>query len=157
MDVDFPAAHSMDTNWYAIDRDGRVAAFWSGESGAVPEQALNTASPLGRSTPGLFEYEHADRFERPWHYEGMILGREPGPRVSGPYIRRKVPAQPIHVDQLPPGVRMIVKAVRFELSFAEEQAIQPAEHSLCVSEQPEYLTLAGERRAFLRPKAGGEL
>lgn len=33
---DFPAAHSMDTTWFAVDRDGRVAAFESGEAGAVP-------------------------------------------------------------------------------------------------------------------------
>ena len=34
---DFPAAHSMDTTWFAVDRDGHVAMFQSGESGAVPE------------------------------------------------------------------------------------------------------------------------
>jgi hypothetical protein len=37
MEHDYPAAHSMDTAWYAVDRDGHVAFFWSGESGAVPE------------------------------------------------------------------------------------------------------------------------
>jgi hypothetical protein len=36
---DFPAAHSMDTTWFAIDRDGHVAMFESGESGCVPEDA----------------------------------------------------------------------------------------------------------------------
>ena len=33
---DFPAAHSMDTRWFAIDRDGHVALMESGEGGAVP-------------------------------------------------------------------------------------------------------------------------
>lgn len=33
---DFPAAHSMDTTWFAVDRDGNVALFDSGEAGAVP-------------------------------------------------------------------------------------------------------------------------
>lgn len=33
---DFPAAHSMDTTWFAVDRDGRVALFSTGEAGAVP-------------------------------------------------------------------------------------------------------------------------
>lgn len=37
--VDFPAAHSMDTAWFAIDNDGNVALFETGESGAVPEDA----------------------------------------------------------------------------------------------------------------------
>jgi hypothetical protein len=36
MDADFPAAHSMDTDWFAVDRYGFVATFSSGEAGAVP-------------------------------------------------------------------------------------------------------------------------
>jgi hypothetical protein len=39
MEQDYPAAHSMDTAWYAVDRDGHVAFFYSGESGAVPAGA----------------------------------------------------------------------------------------------------------------------
>src|SRR5262245_40565681 len=34
--VDFPAAHSMDTTWFAVDRDGHVGVFDSGEPGAAP-------------------------------------------------------------------------------------------------------------------------
>jgi hypothetical protein len=41
MKTDFPAAHSMDTNWFAVDRDGHVACFDSGESGAVPTQIID--------------------------------------------------------------------------------------------------------------------
>jgi hypothetical protein len=33
---DYPAAHSMDTMWFAVDGDGNVAVFDSGEAGAVP-------------------------------------------------------------------------------------------------------------------------
>src|SRR5262245_6227501 len=36
MEHDYPAAHSMDTQWYGVDRDGHVAVFGSGEAGAVP-------------------------------------------------------------------------------------------------------------------------
>ena len=36
---DFPAAHSMDSYWFAVDRDGRVAVFATGEAGAMPQQA----------------------------------------------------------------------------------------------------------------------
>lgn len=36
---DFPAAHSMDTEWFAVDADGHVAVFVSGEAGAMPEEA----------------------------------------------------------------------------------------------------------------------
>lgn len=37
--MDYPAAHSMDTAWFAIDNDGNVAIFDTGESGCVPEEA----------------------------------------------------------------------------------------------------------------------
>src|SRR4051794_40197499 len=36
---DYPAAHSMDTGWFAVDRDGHVAYFYSREAGAVPAEA----------------------------------------------------------------------------------------------------------------------
>lgn len=36
---DFPAAHSMDSAWFAVDADGRVARFDTGENGAVPHAA----------------------------------------------------------------------------------------------------------------------
>ena len=39
---DFPAAHSMDTVWYAIDCDGNVGCFHSGEAGAVPGDACRS-------------------------------------------------------------------------------------------------------------------
>jgi hypothetical protein len=35
MDPDFPAAHSMDTEWFAVDADGHVGHFYSSEAGAV--------------------------------------------------------------------------------------------------------------------------
>jgi hypothetical protein len=34
---DLPAAHSMDTHWFAVDAEGKVALFVSHEAGAVPE------------------------------------------------------------------------------------------------------------------------
>jgi hypothetical protein len=33
---EYPAAHSMDTMWFAVDPEGNVAVFDSGEAGAVP-------------------------------------------------------------------------------------------------------------------------
>jgi hypothetical protein len=33
---DFPAAHSMDTDWFAVDANGNIAVFDSSEGGAVP-------------------------------------------------------------------------------------------------------------------------
>ena len=36
---DYPAAHSMDTNWYAVDGEGRVGLFMAGAEGAYPGDA----------------------------------------------------------------------------------------------------------------------
>lgn len=37
MNGDWPAAHSMDTEWYAIDKCGHVGKFFTGEAGALPK------------------------------------------------------------------------------------------------------------------------
>ncbi len=37
---DFPAAHSMDTEWYAVDSEGNVGHFRTGEAGAAPVSAV---------------------------------------------------------------------------------------------------------------------
>ena len=39
MKDDFPAAHSMDTTWFAVDGKGNIASFASGEAGALPYDA----------------------------------------------------------------------------------------------------------------------
>jgi len=40
METDFPAAHSTDSCWFAIDKDGRVGFFLTGEAGAYPSRCL---------------------------------------------------------------------------------------------------------------------
>ncbi len=46
---DYPAAHSMDTEWFAIDEHGRVARFDTGEDGAFPVAAAVGMSPADAS------------------------------------------------------------------------------------------------------------
>ncbi|HJZ91059.1 MAG TPA: hypothetical protein VKE40_09315 [Gemmataceae bacterium] len=54
---DFPAAHSMDSAWFAVDRDGFVAYFYTGEAGAMPrvgytgEEAFELQGILIRDLP----------------------------------------------------------------------------------------------------------
>jgi hypothetical protein len=43
--ADFPAAHSMDTIWFAVDSDGHVAVFETGEPGEVPTTAYVGEDP----------------------------------------------------------------------------------------------------------------
>jgi hypothetical protein len=54
---DFPAAHSMDTTWWGLDRHGRLARFDTGEAGAAPADGAGEAEEvdlvraLGESFP----------------------------------------------------------------------------------------------------------
>jgi len=45
--ADFPAAHSMDTDWFAVDAYGRVGVFLSHEAGAMPLAFRN--GPYGQT------------------------------------------------------------------------------------------------------------
>jgi hypothetical protein len=246
MDNDYPCSHSMDTCFFAIDRDGHVACFDTGEAGAGPANALSgddadsvrqqlAALPRvevvhdrqGLVTPGRQNEfnEHRGRFPMPYptlvflasldpvadeiaagravevpasegvavmfqemteavidrlHDSGACLGcswyfhgeDEEDHRpdlttrglfsyshltenwISGPYGRVRRPAQPIHVDQLPPRLREAVKAMRFDtLSFADTPHIQPVEHGDCVSWESAYLDVSG---TSIRPIPGRE-
>jgi hypothetical protein len=76
-DPDFPAAHSMDTTWFAVDRDGHVACLWSWESGAVPEAACQEP---GEGARLLEEFRAASelRTEVVHALDGMLIpGLEP--------------------------------------------------------------------------------
>ena len=66
MDVDYPAAHSMDTHWFAIDKDGQVGLFFTAETGYLPNEAVNVEAPDlielatklgGKAPPGVDEEE----------------------------------------------------------------------------------------------------
>jgi hypothetical protein len=236
MQPDYPAAHSMDTCFFAIDRDGRVACFDTGEAGALPTRALSGESAYsvrrqlaelprvevihdrqGRLTPGgRNEFnEHRGRLGLPYptlmflaslepvaddiaagravqvsasegvavlfremseelaerlHRSGSCLActwsfqddeeRRPDPAargiylyshltenwIAGPYGLVSRPAQPIHIDQLPPRLRRSIQALRFDsLSFAETPHIQPVEHAECEAWDPAYLDATGTR------------
>jgi hypothetical protein len=159
MDADFPAAHSMDTRWFAIDAEGHIGYFISLEAGAVPKLArggdsnddrafealdqLTGLAPVGPprrgeygmidpASLGLFVYRHDDRFEN-W--------------ISGPYFRERAPSSALHVDQLPPALRDYVSRMLLDcLTFREESRIQPVELTPCDSWQSEFVTLDGEQK-----------
>src|SRR5262249_33377252 len=79
---DFPAAHSMDTVFFAVDRDGRLALFNTGEDGALPfyafsgdeagdqlEELTRRLPPCGfihvrggRTYPGHEDYGHLHQY-----------------------------------------------------------------------------------------------
>lgn len=56
---DFPAAHSMDTDWFAVDADGNVGLFQSSEDGAVPMAAGTLGGAAEASFDSLLFYAAA--------------------------------------------------------------------------------------------------
>lgn len=134
MDADYPAAHSMDTTWFAVDAKGQVAMFFTGDNGPLPQRfggdlqdalhtlywpddpdALHWSEDLAREV-GLYYYDFPDQWFHP----------------VGPYVRVVVPARPLHVDQLPPALRQQCRIVVFEqVDFAAAEHVQPTEFFPC--------------------------
>lgn len=77
---DFPAAHSMDTYWYAVDRDGHVAAFFTGETGPYPEDACIDS---GLSTDQTMIERLARRPETTPRREALVERSSDGHRAAG--------------------------------------------------------------------------
>ncbi len=140
---DYPAAHSMDTEWYAMDARGCVAIFSSGENGTVPHQA-------GPDVGGIWDLwcllepsadrDNEDQWSAVWaDVAGSAAklgafsydyGLDFDP--IGTYRRECLPSRPLHIDQLPLYVRECCRCVRFaSLSFAETEIIQPLELFTC--------------------------
>jgi hypothetical protein len=137
MDADFPAAHSMDTEWFAVDRDGQVALFLTGENGSMPKRAQAVSMDevlraLGGSQAAI---EALDSSYDEALLELARLGLHvyedaSGDWFSGPYQRTHRPAKPLHVDQLPPSLRRQAKGVRLDaLRFEEKDLLQPSDHT----------------------------
>lgn len=131
-EVDYPAAHSMDMLWFAIDQDGNVAVFSTGENGHAPIHAREAdvvyemeQQRLGQPTDELIE-EFGPRL-------GMfVYDYEEGFDPISPYRRAGSPATPIHVDQLPPAVRSQCKSIQFTgVRFKDADMVQPLESMAC--------------------------
>jgi hypothetical protein len=133
MEDDFPAAHSMDTYWFAVDQAGHIGVFCSCEGGHVPagagDNAIEVMDALGGEADeeedyydrairlGLFYYSYDDEeFDPIATYErGLML-----------------PKEPVHIDQLPPDLRKQAKGLCFKnIDFSRNESIQPLEQFPC--------------------------
>src|SRR4051812_20497695 len=117
--ADYPAAHSMDTTWYAVDGAGHVAVFLSGEQGPVPLTAdqdkhlfwfLRLLANDGREPEDEdddtddWDAAEQEAAERGFFIFEYIASFQP---FYPPYPRTWEPGEPLHVDQLPPGARKL--------------------------------------------------
>jgi hypothetical protein len=127
---DLPAAHSMDTSWFAVDAAGRVAIFDSGEDGAVPLAALSlggASEPDPEATeicelfaPGDDAYDTAYEGGPFFHFCNGDYGD------PGNYVRTDhVPAQPANVSTLPERLRE--KMLRLPVDFTSTATLHLAD------------------------------
>lgn len=134
-DPDFPAAHSMDTYWFAVDERGQVAAFETGEDGHAPNVKDNDVfSDIYALRFGPYDYDDNDGWDpEEWAILlGITFYRYPyrGDLLVLPYERTVIPAVPLHLDQLPHDLRWKCREVEFSmLSFAQFDTLQPLDVS----------------------------
>ncbi len=165
MKPDYPAAHSTDASWYAVDQAGSVALFITGAGGAIPNGAYSPEGAellveefdpeeieelgLGEGGPASIPSELRD-IEHLFVYGSGGLDE----CLTERYRRRQIPEQPLHVDQLPPQVREAVGKVCFDsLDFCKTEVFQPVELTQCGAWDPAYL--AGDGKT-VKPMPGRE-
>jgi hypothetical protein len=137
---DYPAAHSMDTMWFAVDADGNVAAFETGESGAVPKEAYlgEEWGPVVNAILGREEDADCDDFEAELADRGVfVYGQEADNWTAGSYVLENVPDHPVRAADLPRSVRESM--IKFAGQFPATPRLQPVEIWPCESWGPSYL------------------
>lgn len=144
VDADFPAAHSMDTHWFAVDQQGHVGLFFTAESGYMPNNAHGVEGGelielyrvlTGEVPPGLDEEEMIDDWDEFleafgelgfFDYNFVVSFNDPD-ELLRPYTLCGEPEdEPLHVDQLPAEWRARCAKCRLaSVSFGEDEYLQP--------------------------------
>jgi hypothetical protein len=143
---DYPAAHSMDSAWYAVDERGQVALFQPGMDGASPfhdgriqpERVATAILSMVGSRPDETEEDLENRVERDVDAahasSGLYVYTYPEDdwseqflnTVALPYRLTHQPDQPLHVDQLPPNVRAEMESISLPgVHFGGGAVVQP--------------------------------
>lgn len=92
-DIEFPAAHSMDTEWFAVDAHGHVGYFDSGEAGAVPNSALQVAQEAEDSlTEAILQLRPEDGIE---YFMDDLLGQPGGPLFAYSWSTERFEPEPV--------------------------------------------------------------
>lgn len=121
----------MDTTWFAVDRDGHVAVFDSGEAGAVPidgytDDFAPILDELVKAAGGE-ELDWDERGERLAELGIYFYTHEEWENaLAGPYERTGMPDQPMPGHRVPRG--LLARMVSFDGRFADTEKLQPLEH-----------------------------
>jgi hypothetical protein len=79
---DVPAAHSMDTEWFAVDADGHVGHFVTGEDATFPDEGWPAG---GGATAATAEAVHEYAFEHGWiGADAEVVARARVPSLEHP-------------------------------------------------------------------------
>ena len=121
----------MDTTWFAVDRDGHVAVFDSGEAGAVPLDGYNDdPAPILDELVQAAGGEEIDWDELAERLAALGIyfytHDEWENALAGPYDRKGTPDSPMPGHRVPRG--LLAKMVSFDGRFAEADRLQPLEH-----------------------------
>lgn len=116
MASDYPAAHSMDTQWFAVDDDGHVALFDTGEAGAAPTDRH-----------GIEDFELEFELYRVGHTSQQLID------IAG-YTQPQPYQHMHHFKRLHPHLRTIMFVLdptpHLERFRREHAALQPATQGL---------------------------
>jgi hypothetical protein len=153
---DYPAGHSMDSTWFAVDESGEVAFFDTSEGGAIPSEGFPVGGE-GGDGPNWWEVAFALLIAQgredeelaavlpetaedlgEW-FEGeqgaelqllLSLGVHVylcGEQDAYPYFRIAPPRQPLSLSDLPEGVKAYFTPGRLPLRFADSPQIAPGQ------------------------------
>lgn len=144
---DYPAAHSMDTTWFAVDADGVVAEFNTDEDGALPNAAftgdsLEDDEELWAAVENRLQVEGA----------GVVRYRRDFGEAPGAYTHLAVPKRPVWVQDLEPAFAAQVSQLRLPVRFAEAPKLQLADHM--ADEDASFWGEDWTLRGFGEPKPG---
>jgi len=155
---DYPAAHSMDSTWFAVDEDGHIAFFDTGEGGPLPAADF----PMGGEAAGMHEegleastmiaillWERAkndaelrallpddeDTLEQwiGWEEQELLLISLGVWAYSGdyggvPYARLGTVKRPVTLADLPEEIADQLEDAKLPVRFASADRVAPGEH-----------------------------
>lgn len=137
---DFPAAHSMDTEWFAVDDAGHVAVFDSYEGGAVPDDAPPSGldvdlADVVAAVPWVDERHPeqrtswsraADAAQGIFVYQHTLTDNH----TPGPYTRVARPLVPLRADAMPAALGAVTTRLQ-GVRFAHRPLLQPMDYATC--------------------------
>lgn len=145
--TDYPAAHSMDTEWYAVDEKGEIGGFSTDSEGVVPALE-NMTPPNGEAWSQVRTAISWDGYYAPCRQQHHRSPREmveavgeyaPDDRIHhfmppgagyGYYYWRSSPEKPLRIEDLPEAMRggdhlIFLK----DYVFASHEPINPLDHA----------------------------